>query len=117
MVKSQSPWLISLKYSFQDEHHVYLAMEYVPGGDIKHLLDHVGCIREDAAKFFFAEMLLAVNDLHQLGYIHRDLKPDNFMVDKTGHLKLIDFGLSKDGLIQAYESTFSMAVWNPTTTI
>jgi serine/threonine protein kinase len=56
------------------------------------------------------EMLLAVEALHQLGYIHRDLKPDNFLVDRSGHLKLIDFGLSQDGMQQKYQGTFTMKI-------
>lgn len=97
MAKSNSQWLAKLKYCFQSNDYLFMAMEYIAGGDIKNLLDHVECLPEDSAKFFFAEMLLSVDALHQLGYIHRDLKPDNFMIDKSGHLKLIDFGLSKEG--------------------
>jgi serine/threonine protein kinase len=108
MIKSHSPWIIKLKYSFQSDKFVYLAMEFVPGGDMKNLLDHVGCFAEPHARFYFAEMVLAVRDLHKLGYIHRDLKPDNFMVDRRGHLKLIDFGLSKDGHSIKYEGTISL---------
>lgn len=74
MVKSDSPWLARLKYCFQSDTHLYMAMEYIPGGDMKNLLDHVGVLPEENARFYFAEMLLAVADLHKLGYIHRDLK-------------------------------------------
>jgi cell cycle protein kinase DBF2 len=109
MSKTNSPWLAQLKYSFTNERYVFLAMEYIPGGDIKALLDHVGCFSEENARFYFAEMLLAVDDLHSMGYVHRDLKPDNFLVDRTGHLKLIDFGLSKEGLSQKYAGTFLIA--------
>eukprot|EP01126_Amoeba_proteus_P050436 TRINITY_DN5957_c0_g2_i1.p1 TRINITY_DN5957_c0_g2~~TRINITY_DN5957_c0_g2_i1.p1 ORF type:complete len:450 (+),score=123.28 TRINITY_DN5957_c0_g2_i1:482-1831(+) len=97
MVQHKSHWLIKLKYSFQTNMHLFLGMEFLPGGDIKNLLDHVGCFVEEHALFYFGEMLLAVDALHRLGYIHRDIKPDNFMVDAVGHLKLIDFGLSKEG--------------------
>eukprot|EP01124_Arcella_intermedia_P019699 TRINITY_DN2700_c0_g1_i2.p1 TRINITY_DN2700_c0_g1~~TRINITY_DN2700_c0_g1_i2.p1 ORF type:complete len:554 (-),score=108.40 TRINITY_DN2700_c0_g1_i2:624-2285(-) len=108
MLKSESPWLMNLKYSFQSDKFVYLAMDFVPGGDMKNLLDHVGCFAETHTKFYFTEMLFAVRDLHKLGYIHRDLKPDNFMVDRYGHLKLIDFGLSKEGHFHKYEGTLSL---------
>jgi serine/threonine protein kinase len=91
-------WMVQLAYSFQDPHHCYLAMEYCPGGDLRHLLFNLGYLEEDEARLYMAEMILAVHALHQLGYIHRDLKPDNFLIDSTGHLKLTDFGLSKDGL-------------------
>lgn len=91
-------WMVQLAYSFQDPHRCYLAMEYCPGGDLRHLLAAYGYLEEDEARLYMAEMIFAVFTLHQLGYIHRDLKPDNFLIDSTGHLKLTDFGLSKDGL-------------------
>jgi len=97
MSSTNSPWLIQLKYAFKDSENIYLAMEFLAGGDMKNLLDHVGCFSIDHACFYFSEMVLSVEALHKLGYIHRDLKPDNFMVDRTGHIKLIDFGLSKEG--------------------
>eukprot|EP00026_Physarum_polycephalum_P004115 Phypoly_transcript_04132.p1 GENE.Phypoly_transcript_04132~~Phypoly_transcript_04132.p1 ORF type:complete len:456 (+),score=61.36 Phypoly_transcript_04132:562-1929(+) len=96
--EAQSPWIIKLKYSFQDETFLYIVMEYAAGGDIKTLLENLGSLDEDMAKFYFAEMLLCVEYLHGLQIIHRDLKPGNFVIDKTGHLKLIDFGLSKAGI-------------------
>ena len=82
---------------------------------MKNLLDHCGCFPLSSAKFYFAEMLLAVSTLHNLGYIHRyhsfltsfenrDLKPDNFVIDRRGHIKLIDFGLSKEGADYKYHS-------------
>lgn len=95
--------LVQMLYCFDTRDDLYMCMEYVPGGDIKHLLDNLGCIEEEDAKFYFAEMLLAVDELHKLGYIHRDLKPDNYMIDKNGHLKLIDFGLSKEGWNDKYD--------------
>jgi serine/threonine protein kinase len=64
--------------------------EYAAGGDIKTLLENLGSLDEDMAKFYFAEMVLCVEYLHGLHIIHRDLKPGNFVIDKTGHLKLID---------------------------
>ncbi|KAJ1559844.1 hypothetical protein HK405_009131 [Cladochytrium tenue] len=90
-----SPWLVKLLYAFQDTEHVYLAMEYVPGGDMRTLLTNSGVLREEHARFYSAEMFTAVAELHRLGYIHRDLKPENFLIDASGHLKLTDFGLSR----------------------
>eukprot|EP01135_Chromosphaera_perkinsii_P008475 Nk52_evm43s1360 gene=Nk52_evmTU43s1360 len=95
---SSSPWLVQLKYSFQDVDHVYLAMEYVPGGDVRTLLQTNGILYEKFAKVYFAEMVTACTALHQLGYIHRDLKPENFLIARNGHIKLTDFGLSRGGL-------------------
>lgn len=90
-------WMVQLAYSFQDPHYCYLAMEFCPGGDLRHLLTALGYLEEHEVRLYMAEMILAVFSLHSLGYIHRDLKPDNFLIDSKGHLKLTDFGLSKDG--------------------
>ncbi|KAI9018975.1 kinase-like domain-containing protein [Hyaloraphidium curvatum] len=96
LTQSRSPWLVKLLYSFQDTENVYLAMEYVPGGDIRTLLNvNPGPIAESHCRFYLAEMALGVNALHEMGYIHRDLKPENFLIDTRGHVKLTDFGLAK----------------------
>ncbi|KAJ1647105.1 serine/threonine-protein kinase dbf2 [Coemansia asiatica] len=91
---SRSEWLVKLLYSFQDQHSLYLAMEYVPGGDVRTLLNQNGILRHQIARFYIGEMLVAVAALHSFGYFHRDLKPENFLVDAGGHIKLTDFGLS-----------------------
>ena len=98
LTATRTPWLVGLLYAFQDAEHVYLAMEYVPGGDFRTLLNNSGVLREEHARFYMAEMLVAVNELHKLGYIHRDLKPENFLIDATGHIKLTDFGLASGAL-------------------
>ncbi|KAJ9069435.1 serine/threonine-protein kinase dbf2 [Entomophthora muscae] len=95
---SKSPWLVKLLYAFQDLENVYLSMEFVPGGDMRTLLNSNGMLLDIHARFYLAEMFLAVDSLHQLGYIHRDLKPENFLIDGSGHVKLTDFGLSKGAL-------------------
>ncbi|KAM0245243.1 hypothetical protein ACHAQJ_010614 [Trichoderma viride] len=94
LTTAQSDWLVRLLYSFQDDKNIYLAMEYVPGGDFRTLLNNTGVLSNRHARFYIAEMFCAVDALHQLGYIHRDLKPENFLVDSTGHVKLTDFGLA-----------------------
>ena len=63
-------------YAFQDPTHVYLAMEYVPGGDFRTLLNNAGVLKEEIARFYISEMFVGVSELHKLGYIHRDLKPE-----------------------------------------
>lgn len=98
LTATKTPWLVRLLYAFQDTDHVFLAMEYVPGGDFRTLLNNSGVLREEHARFYAAEMFVAVNELHALGYIHRDLKPENFLVDSTGHIKLTDFGLAAGAL-------------------
>lgn len=107
---SSSPWIIKLKYSFQDDTFLYLVMEYAAGGDLKTLLENLGGLEEEMAKFYFAEMLLCIEYLHSLEFIHRDLKPGNFVIDKNGHLKMIDFGLSKAGLNNRFGDSFQ--TWN-----
>jgi serine/threonine protein kinase len=93
-------WIGQLKHSFQDTYHLYFVMDFHPGGDLKTLLKNIGSFSTEDARFYFCEMIISVALLHKLGYIHRDLKPDNFLIDKKGHLKLIDFGLSKSGAKQ-----------------
>ncbi|KAK6355365.1 hypothetical protein TWF696_004474 [Orbilia brochopaga] len=94
LTAANSPWLVKLLYAFQDETNIYLAMEYVAGGDFRTLLNNTGILHNKHARFYIAEMFACVDALHQLGYIHRDLKPENFLIDASGHVKLTDFGLS-----------------------
>ncbi|TVY13095.1 Serine/threonine-protein kinase sid2 [Lachnellula arida] len=94
LTNAKSEWLVRLLYSFQDEKSIYLAMEYVPGGDFRTLLNNTGVLANRHARFYIAEMFCSIDALHQLGYIHRDLKPENFLIDSTGHVKLTDFGLA-----------------------
>jgi len=92
---SGNPWLVELHYSFQDEHNLYLLMEFLPGGDLMALLMKEDVLSEGATKFYAAETVLAVETVHAMGYIHRDLKPDNLLLDWRGHIKLTDLGLCK----------------------
>ncbi|CAH1979493.1 unnamed protein product [Acanthoscelides obtectus] len=104
MVCANSPWLTSLQYSFQDSSYLYYIMEYHPGGDLLGLLYRQGgTLPESAATFYLSEVVSALEDLHKMGFAHRDVKPDNILLDRCGHLKLADFGsaakLDKNGLI------------------
>ncbi|PSR88556.1 serine/threonine-protein kinase sid2 [Coniella lustricola] len=101
LTTAKSQWLVRLLYSFQDDKNIYLAMEYVPGGDFRTLLNNTGVLSNRHARFYIAEMFCSVDALHQLGYIHRDLKPENFLVDSSGHVKLTDFGLAAGFLAPA----------------
>ncbi|KAL8974251.1 MAG: hypothetical protein Q9197_001504 [Variospora fuerteventurae] len=94
LTAAKSEWLVRLLYAFQDEQSIYLAMEFVPGGDFRTLLNNTGVLHNRHARFYISEMFCCVDALHQLGYIHRDLKPENFLIDGTGHVKLTDFGLA-----------------------
>eukprot|EP01126_Amoeba_proteus_P012912 TRINITY_DN1537_c0_g1_i10.p1 TRINITY_DN1537_c0_g1~~TRINITY_DN1537_c0_g1_i10.p1 ORF type:complete len:392 (+),score=107.65 TRINITY_DN1537_c0_g1_i10:534-1709(+) len=98
LIKGKSPFLVRMHYSFKTDDCLYLAMEYCPGGDLREFLQAIGTLEENEAQLYFAEMIMAVHTLHSMGYIHRDLKPDNFLIDKDGHLKLADFGLSKSSV-------------------
>ena len=105
LTAAKSEWLVKLLYAFQDEKSIYLAMEYVPGGDFRTLLNNTGVLHNRHSRFYIAEMFCCVDALHQLGYIHRDLKPENFLIDSTGHVKLTDFGLAAGMLSpQKFES-------------
>ncbi|GAA5930799.1 hypothetical protein JCM3775_003871 [Rhodotorula graminis] len=98
LASTSSPWLVRLLYAFQDPEHVFLAMDFIAGGDFRTLLNNSGVLKEEHARFYISEMFSAVAELHKLGYIHRDLKPENFLIDTTGHIKLTDFGLAAGAL-------------------
>merc|ERR1719282_689049 len=85
--------VVKLYYSFQDAEYLYLIMEYVPGGDMMNLLILEDTFSEDWTRFYIAETILAIDSIHKLNYIHRDIKPDNLLIDAKGHIKLTDFGL------------------------
>ncbi|KAF9334076.1 hypothetical protein BG006_002740 [Podila minutissima] len=101
LTATRSEWHVRLLYAFQDPDYVYLAMEFVPGGDVRTMLSARGVLREEDTWLYFAEMVMAIDALHAQGYIHRDLKPENFLIDATGHIKLTDFGLSKGQLAES----------------
>jgi serine/threonine kinase 38 len=93
--EAKIPWIVELRYSFQDDLYLYLVMEFCHGGDLMSLLIDKDILSEDEARFYIAELILAIESVHKLKCIHRDLKPDNILIDKNGHIKLSDFGLSK----------------------
>ena len=95
MSKASTPWIVELKASFQEGDYLYLVMEYLPGGDLMNLLIEKDILTEKEAKFYISELILAVESIHNLDCIHRDIKPDNILIDKNGHIKLSDFGLAK----------------------
>ncbi|CAF1596153.1 unnamed protein product, partial [Adineta ricciae] len=104
MAFSNSDWIVKLHYAFQDAKNLYMIMDYMPGGDLITLLTRYE-ISENSARFYCAEVVLALDAIHSMGYIHRDVKPDNMLLDARGHLKLADFGtcikMDKDGLVRS----------------
>lgn len=93
--KINSQWIVNLKCSFQEGDYLFLIMEYLPGGDLMNLLMKVETLKEDQAKFYLCEMIMAIESIHKMNCIHRDIKPDNILIDKDGHIKISDFGLAK----------------------
>ncbi|CAM4649186.1 unnamed protein product [Leuciscus chuanchicus] len=102
LVNGDSQWITTLHYTFQDDNFLYLVMDYYVGGDLLTLLSKFeDRLPEDMARFYLAEMVLAIDSVHQLHYVHRDIKPDNILMDVNGHIRLADFGsclkLREDG--------------------
>uniref|UniRef100_A0A8C7R5C8 non-specific serine/threonine protein kinase n=1 Tax=Oncorhynchus mykiss TaxID=8022 RepID=A0A8C7R5C8_ONCMY len=91
MAFANSPWVVQLCCAFQDDRYLYMVMEYMPGGDLVNLTSTYD-VPEKWARFYTAEVVMALDAIHSLGFIHRDVKPDNMLLDRHGHLKLADFG-------------------------
>ncbi|XP_058877933.1 serine/threonine-protein kinase MRCK alpha-like, partial [Acipenser ruthenus] len=113
LVKGDNQWITTLHYAFQDERYLYLVMDYYVGGDLLTLLSKFeDRLPEDMARFYIAEMVLAIHSVHQRNYVHRDIKPDNVLIDMNGHIRLADFGsclkLRSDGTVES-----SVAVGTP----
>ncbi|CAM0139213.1 Serine/threonine-protein kinase [Umbelopsis sp. WA50703] len=105
LAESNSPWIVQLYYSFQDSQYLYLIMEFLPGGDLMTMLIQYDTFSEDVTRFYMAECVLAIEFVHKMGFVHRDIKPDNLLIDKDGHIKLSDFGLST-GFHRTHDSQY-----------
>lgn len=105
LAEADNLWVVKMFYSFQDSTNLYLIMEYLPGGDMMTLLMKKDTLSEDETRFYMAECVLAIDSIHRLGFIHRDIKPDNLLLDAGGHIKLSDFGLAT-GLKKAHRTEF-----------
>ncbi|KXJ27037.1 serine/threonine-protein kinase 38 [Exaiptasia diaphana] len=105
LAEAENQWVVKMYYSFQDSQLLYLVMEFLPGGDLMTLLMKRDTFTEDETRFYISETLQAIDSIHQLGFIHRDIKPDNLLLDSRGHIKLADFGLCT-GLKKAHRTEF-----------
>lgn len=101
------PFIVKLHYAFQTEGKLYLILEFLRGGDLFTRLSKEVMFTEEDVKFYLAELALALNHLHTLGIIYRDLKPENILLDQDGHVKLTDFGLSKEAIYSEEKKTYS----------
>ncbi|XP_055039072.1 ribosomal protein S6 kinase alpha-3 isoform X5 [Misgurnus anguillicaudatus] len=98
LVEVNHPFIVKLHYAFQTEGKLYLILDFLRGGDLFTRLSKEVMFTEEDVKFYLAELALALDHLHGLGIIYRDLKPENILLDEEGHIKLTDFGLSKESI-------------------
>uniref|UniRef100_A0A8C1AXJ4 Ribosomal protein S6 kinase n=2 Tax=Cyprinus carpio TaxID=7962 RepID=A0A8C1AXJ4_CYPCA len=98
LVEVNHPFIVKLHYAFQTEGKLYLILDFLRGGDLFTRLSKEVMFTEEDVKFYLAELALALDHLHGLGIIYRDLKPENILLDEDGHIKLTDFGLSKESI-------------------
>ncbi|KAJ8266973.1 hypothetical protein GJAV_G00136780 [Gymnothorax javanicus] len=98
LVEVNHPFIVKLHYAFQTEGKLYLILDFLRGGDLFTRLSKEVMFTEEDVKFYLAELALALDHLHSLGIIYRDLKPENILLDEQGHIKLTDFGLSKESI-------------------
>ncbi|XP_039219326.1 ribosomal protein S6 kinase alpha-4 isoform X1 [Crotalus tigris] len=103
----QSPFLVTLHYAFQTDSKLHLILDYVSGGELFTHLDQRDHFTEEEVRFYSGEIILALEHLHKLGIIYRDVKLENILLDNEGHVVLTDFGLSKEFVTEDRERTFS----------
>lgn len=98
LIQATSPFLVGLKFSFQTPAKLYLVLDYMNGGELFYHLQKETAFSEERAKFYTAELVLALDHLHKYNVIYRDLKPENILLDSNGHVALTDFGLCKENV-------------------
>jgi len=95
---AQCPFVVEMHYAFQTPEKLYLVMDFLNGGELFFHMQREGFFDERRIQFYAAELVLALDYLHSIGVVYRDLKPENVLMGSDGHLKLTDFGLSKKGI-------------------
>ena len=103
--KSSSPFIITLHYAFQTPENLYMILDYCPGGDLDFQIQ-MKIFEEEEAKFYIAELVLAIEYLHTNNILYRDLKPENILIHSDGHIKLADFGLAKENDKESVSKSF-----------
>ena len=106
LTKSNHPFIVSLKFAFQTKSKFYLGLEYISGGELFYYLQQKNKLNFKMIRIILAQIILAFNYLHSIGIIYRDLKPENILIDNLGYIKLTDFGLSKDIIVDDTTGTF-----------
>ena len=108
LAKINNPFIVSLYFAFQDEKKLYLITEFMQGGELFYHLHREKFFSNERTQFYAAEIVLALDHLHKNNCIYRDLKPENVLLDKDGHIKLADFGLSKIMLEKSKAKAFTL---------
>jgi protein-serine/threonine kinase len=106
MARVSHPFIVNLFWAFQTSKELHLVMDLCPGGELFFHLHNLGRFTEDQARFYFGEILLGLEYLHKMDVVYRDLKPENILLDIDGHVRLTDFGLSKQN-ISNHSRTYS----------
>ena len=95
----QHPFLVGLRFAFQNEAKLYMVLDYLNGGELFFHLKQAGCFSENRTRLYAAEITLGLGHLHSLGIVYRDLKPENILLDSQGHIRITDFGLAKEAVL------------------
>lgn len=101
LAQVRSPFIVDMQFAFQTDEKLYLVMEFVAGGELFTYIqlqkrqNQISALSEEVIRFYAAEIVIALQHIHELGIVYRDLKPENVLVGADGHIKLTDFGLSK----------------------
>jgi serine/threonine protein kinase len=95
-MRAHNPFIVDLRFAFQTPTKFYLGLEYLSGGELFYHMERRGILPLPDARFYVAEIAVALNYLHRISVVYRDLKPENVVLDSDGHVKLVDFGISKE---------------------